>query len=98
MMRQENCAAAASPRNFGKKRVTSFARCGFDRHPLFLCECANVCRTDLKIDTVFRGEVFYKARIGSAIGDSNGKRSVSYSQYSSASVAAQRNRVRRKHR
>ena len=63
MMCQKNRAAATSLRNFGKKRVARLTRRGFDRHPLFLCERANVCRTDLKIDTVFRGEFFDKAGI-----------------------------------
>ena len=66
MMRQKNGAAAAALRNFGKKRIARITRRGFNRHLSFLGKRANVCRAEFKIEIVFSGEFFHKARVGVA--------------------------------
>src|SRR6516225_10339335 len=65
-MRQENHAATVALCGFGEERVARLARCGFDRHLLFLREHGDVCRAEFEIDLIFLREFFYKAGIGVA--------------------------------
>src|SRR5205823_8039183 len=64
VMSEKNRLTAPLLRRFRKERITRFTRGGFDRHLSVVSDRADIRRSYFKIDIVFRGEFFDKARIG----------------------------------
>src|SRR5262245_56428431 len=54
VVRDEDRPAVSAPCGFSKECVTRFTRRSFNRHLLFLCECADVCRTEFKFNAASR--------------------------------------------
>src|SRR5437899_3143066 len=64
VMSEKNRLTAPLLRHFRKERITRFTRGGFDRHLSVVSDRADIRGSYFKIDFVFRGEFFDKARIG----------------------------------
>src|SRR5438552_1885895 len=63
-MSEKNRLTAPLLRHFRKERITRLPRGGFDRHLSVVSDRADIRGPYFKIDIVFRGEFFDKARIG----------------------------------
>src|SRR5207247_7143541 len=64
VMSEKNRLTAPLLRHFRKERITRLPRGGFDRHLSVISDRADIRGSYFKIDIVFRGEFFDKARIG----------------------------------